>query len=170
MGILVRKKEPGRAWETESEGDSGGFDIGSSYLAVVGDHITTAMGSVTHQTWGAFAVEGSDLELDAGGRFINVLTDGWYATSLKVNISGAADQVQWARNLSSGGGGTMNAIDEYFSVDPALGVYDLTGAIGPEHFQAGETIDVVLFADNSGSSGDYDTGTQEMLLMITRLA
>jgi hypothetical protein len=148
-----------------------GFPVGSSWLQLVGDSITTNMGTVTGLTWTEFtAPVGSDLSLRAGGKFIDVLTDGWYSMCFKLNINGAASVIQWTRNVSSGGAGTMNAMDEFASCDPNNPSNDMTGAMTAEHFGAGEAFWLEMFADNAGSVGTYDVGIGEMLWMITRLA
>lgn len=170
MTKLVRTKSGPHPWITEAE-DSGGFSIGSSYLALLGDGIDgTAMGSTAETTWAEYGSAGSDLSLRAGGRWIDVLTDGWYATALKVNINGAAAVITWQRIVTIGGPGTMNTIDEFLSADPANISNDMTGAMPAEHFVAGEALAIDLFADNSGSVGTYDVGVGEMIWMLTRLS
>ena len=148
-----------------------GFPVGSSWLQLVGDTITTNMGTVTSLTWTEFTpVVGSDLSLRAGGKFVDVLTEGWYSMSFKLNINGAASVIQWTRNLVSGGAGTMNGMDEFASCDPNNPSNDMTGAMTAEHFLMGEALWLEMFADNAGSVGTYDVGIGEMLWMITRLA
>ena len=129
------------------------------------------MGTVTPLTWTEFTpVVGSDLSLRAGGKFVDVLTDGWYSMSFKLNINGAASIIQWTRQLVSGGAGTMNGMDQFASCDPNNPSNDMTGAITAERFIAGEALWLEMFADNAGSVGTYDVGIGEMLWMITRLA
>jgi len=171
MTRIVRTRDPGEAWATTVEGSGGGFEVGSSWLELVGDSITTNMGTVTPLTWTEFTpVVGSDLSLRAGGKFVDVLTDGWYSMSFKLNINGAASIIQWTRQLVSGGAGTMNGMDQFASCDPNNPSNDMTGAITAERFIAGEALWLEMFADNAGSVGTYDVGIGEMLWMITRLA
>lgn len=172
MSGIIRKKTGPNAWETVSDdGGGGGFPIGSEWLQVIGDTIdSTPMGSTAETTWAVNGSAGDDLSLRAGGRWIDVLTEGWYSTALKVNINGAAAVITWQRIVTIGGPGTMNTIDEFLSADPTNLSNDMTGAIPAEFFAAGEALAIDMFADNVGSAGTYDVNVGEALWMITRIA
>jgi hypothetical protein len=167
---LIRRKEPGAAWETESDAGGGGFEIGSSFLALGGLDVTgIPMGATGHKAeWTVNDSAGSDIELDADTKRINLLTDGWYAWTWKVSFSGALNQLQ--PTLLGGGAPTqIDGFGPYLSQDETLGAYEVVASI-VQSGRAGDAFTLAVYGDNSGSSGTFDIVGNPTALIVARLS
>jgi hypothetical protein len=168
---LIRRKDPGEAWNTEADsGAGGGFEIGSSFLALGGLSVTgIPMGATGHRAeWTVVDSAGADIALDADTKRINILTDGWYAWTWKVALEGALNLIQ--PTLFAGGSSSqIDGFGPLLSQDESLGDYEVTAAI-VQSGRSGDAFALGVYGDNSTSTGTYDIVANPTSLIVARLS
>lgn len=165
---VFRRKIPGFAWETVSEDEAGGgFEVGSSFMYLEGTLSAVPMGSTgaaTRPDWTVIASAGADFDFDAAGKRVLLQTDGWFSYTTWASITGDQDQVQ-VTILSPNS--HLNSVSDYFSVDPALGLTELSVAQPADFGNDGDDVAVQVFADNAGSVGTYDVTARLLLVRLS---
>lgn len=170
---LIRRKEPGEAWETADDSGGGGFEAGSSRALFIGSaQAGVAAGDSAVVEWTLDTDVGADVEVaDGDATIIRFLTAGTYQVMVFVGVNSSGNPGTPMREVQ------VSIMDPafVFSVDPYLG----TSEDGAANIQAvspigvaseGQEITVEVYASRGDEQGVWNLEDNPNRMHVVRLA